>query len=245
MGVRVGLLFLLVLGASWVCDARELVTSDFSSGKTMIYDVSVLEINDKEMEREVQALEEVGRNEKVCTLCEEFTAEALEYLAENKTQTEIIGILHNTCSRMLSFKEQCITMVDYYASFFFLEIVSVQPQDFCRKVNLCNQMVITSPLLSEDSCEICHYAVAEVLLKLKNPDTQLEILELLLKGCDAVESYVKKCKTLVFEYGPLILANAEQFLETTDICTVLHACDSSTASKQSSPIVKTSLFSES
>lgn len=34
---------------------------------------------------------------------------------------------------------------------------------------------------------------------------------------------------MVFEYGPLFLSNAEQFLETTDICTMLHACDSPTA----------------
>lgn len=34
-----------------------------------------------------------------------------------------------------------------------------------------------------------------------------------------------QCKQLVFEYGPLILANAEHFLETTDVCTILHACN--------------------
>ncbi|MBA0827525.1 hypothetical protein Goarm_012302 [Gossypium armourianum] len=53
----------------------------------------------------------------------------------------------------------------------------------------------------------------------------MEILELLLKGCNSVQNYVQKCKRLVFEYGPLILANAEHFLETTDVCTILHACD--------------------
>lgn len=31
MGVRVGLLFLVVLGISWACDARQLQTSDLSS----------------------------------------------------------------------------------------------------------------------------------------------------------------------------------------------------------------------
>uniref|UniRef100_A0A5B6YZT6 Putative Saposin B domain-containing protein isoform 1 n=1 Tax=Davidia involucrata TaxID=16924 RepID=A0A5B6YZT6_DAVIN len=217
MGVRVGLLLLFVLGTSWACDARELMTSDFSSGKTVISDVSVLQINDKELERKV------GRNENVCTLCEEFTAKTLKYFAENKTQTEIIGILQKTCSRMSSFKEQCNTLVDYYAPLFFLEIASVQARDFCRKVNLFDQMAITSPLLFLDSCGIYHFAVEKVLLKLKNPKTQLEIIELLLKRCDAVESYMKKCKPLVFEYGPLILTNVEMFLETTDICTMLHA----------------------
>lgn len=36
-----------------------------------------------------------------------------------------------------------------------------------------------------------------------------------------------QCKKLVLEYGPLILANAEKFLEATDICTSIHACKKS------------------
>lgn len=38
-----------------------------------------------------------------------------------------------------------------------------------------------------------------------------------------------QCKRMVFEYGPVILANAEQLLETTDICKALHACNSTKA----------------
>ncbi|CAL5321739.1 unnamed protein product [Camellia sinensis] len=63
---------------------------------------------------------------------------AIEYLEDNKTQTEIIDILHNTYARLIPFEQK------------------------------------------------------------------LEIIELLLKACDAVENYVKKCKTLVFEYRPFI-----------------------------------------
>jgi len=33
-----------------------------------------------------------------------------------------------------------------------------------------------------------------------------------------------QCKTLVFEYGPLILVNAEEFLVKNDVCTLLRAC---------------------
>lgn len=38
-----------------------------------------------------------------------------------------------------------------------------------------------------------------------------------------------QCKRLVFEYAPVIIVNAEQFLETNDICAILHACDSAAA----------------
>ncbi|CAL5413123.1 unnamed protein product [Camellia sinensis] len=131
MVAMVGLFVLFILGTSWACDARELTTTELSSRETMIVDVSVLQINHQESEGIIKASEEVGRNENVCTLCEEFAAKAIEYLEDNKTQTEIIDILHNTCARLIPFEQK------------------------------------------------------------------LEIIELLLKACDAVENYVKKCKTLI------------------------------------------------
>ncbi|KAF3447984.1 hypothetical protein FNV43_RR08691 [Rhamnella rubrinervis] len=119
---------------------------------------------------------------------------------------------------------KCISLVDYYAPLFFSEIASIQPGAFCQKVDLCQQIAMFSAQIQEDSCELCRHAVSEVIIKLKDPDTQLEIIEILLKACNSVETYMKKCKRVVFEYGPLILANAEKFLETNDICTTLHAC---------------------
>lgn len=51
-------------------------------------------------------MDDVTKNEKPCTLCEEFATEALNYLSENKTQTEIIGILNKSCFRIPTFKKQ-------------------------------------------------------------------------------------------------------------------------------------------
>lgn len=216
MGLRVGLLFLLVLGISWNCaGARNLVISH----------VSVMQIHNEEPTSSISELS-VG-NERLCTLCEQFTSQAIYYLGENKTEMEIIEILHQACSRLHSFKQECVSLVDYYAPLFFVEIAMIKPEDFCEKVNLCEGVALISAQSYQDSCTVCHRAVDEVLTKLKDPDTQLEIIELLLKGCDRVENYVKECKKLVFEYGPLILANAEQFLETRDICTTIHACKAS------------------
>lgn len=235
MVATVGLFVLFVLGTSWACDARELTTTELSSRDTVISDVSVLQINHQESEGIIKASEEVGRNENVCTLCEEFAAKAIKFLEDNNTQTEIIDILHNTCARLIPIEQKCITLVDYYVSLLFSEIELLQPEDFCQAFNLCEQRVFASRSLAKDKCKICHLAISEVIVKLKDPDTQLEIIELLLKACDAVENYVKKCKTLVFEYGPFILENAEKFLESTDICTLIHACDStSTGGEQAS-----------
>ncbi|XP_061368512.1 uncharacterized protein LOC133311475 isoform X1 [Gastrolobium bilobum] len=198
---RMGLLFLVLLGAAWACDARGLAN-------------------------------QINRKPDVCALCEEYTAKALDYLNANKTQNEIIDILRNTCSQLLSFKQQCITLVDYYAPLFFVEIASIQPGDFCNKVNLCQHIASISLQVQEHSCEFCKDTVSELLAKLKNPDTELEIIETLLKVCNSVDKYANKCKRLVFQYGPLVFLSAEKFLETTDICTALHACKLSTVVDQ-------------
>ncbi|KAK7287133.1 hypothetical protein RIF29_00199 [Crotalaria pallida] len=213
MAERFGFLLLVVLGAAFVCEARQLTNLDRWSN---------LAITAK------SGISELSRTPDVCALCEEYTAKALDYLNKNKTQDEIIGILHNTCNQLHSLKKQCITLVDYYAPLFFLQITSVQPGEFCKKFNLCQHIADISLQVQENSCGFCKDTVSALLLKLKDPDTQLEVIETLLKVCSTVEKYANKCKRIVFEYGPLIYVNAEKFLETTDICTALHVCKGST-----------------
>ncbi|KAM1038371.1 hypothetical protein ACFX13_033795 [Malus domestica] len=95
MDVRVGVLFLFVLAASWACDARQLTNLDLSVSKSGHL-----------VETQTFQAEEVVGNEKACTLCEEFAGQALDYIGENKTQTEIVEYLHQTCSQLRSFKQQ-------------------------------------------------------------------------------------------------------------------------------------------
>lgn len=57
---------------------------------------------------DVEDLEEV-----VCALCQRFTSQALNYLASNKTQTEIILLLHNTCSQVWPMKAK---VLNYFLS---------------------------------------------------------------------------------------------------------------------------------
>ncbi|KAI3993628.1 hypothetical protein MKX01_002641 [Papaver californicum] len=221
MGVRGGLLFLLVLGVSWIfVDARNFaVVSDVSNTR-----------KDKD---------------KVCNMCEQFATQALTYLGQNATQTEILGKLHHACSKMRSLKKECMTMVDYYAPLFFLEVNTLKPENFCHKMDLCDAQ-------HPDSCKMCHQSVDEVLDKLENPDTQLEVMEILLKACNAEKKYAQRCKKLVFEYGPLIMANAQKYLASKDICTIVGVCKSSDvvnesedASSSFSTSAKTSLLADS
>ncbi|CAH1446032.1 unnamed protein product [Lactuca virosa] len=219
MGGKLGLVFVFLLAVGSLCDAREL-TSTFRNK------VSAISVLQSKAAKRFGVLGNEGKNDNLCTLCEEYASEALFFLEQNKTQKEIISALHESCDKLQSLKKQCITLVDYYAPLFFLEISTVKPEEFCGKVGLCKEIVAYAHEFSENSCDVCHLAVSEAVSLLKDPDNQLEILQLLLKQCKTVEKYLPKCKSLVFEYAPLILANAEQFLEKEDICSKLHACDS-------------------
>ncbi|KAK1398121.1 Proactivator polypeptide [Heracleum sosnowskyi] len=234
MGVRVGLVILFILGTSWSGNSRELQTSDILARATDQISLSsglvaaVFQGNNLATEND----KETDKKGDVCTLCEEYTADALTYLNANKTQTEIMDILYFSCSKLHFLKKKCLVMVDHYIPLFFVEISSIEPRDFCREINLCKQVALISQHISKNSCEFCHYTIAEALMKLKDPDTELDIIEVLLKACQAVKGYEKKCKRMVLEYGPMILQNAEHLLESNDICTILRACNSPKANAQ-------------
>lgn len=50
--------------------------------------------------------EALERNELVCSMCENFTAQAVDYFSQNKTQEEIIQTLHQACAELKSFEQQ-------------------------------------------------------------------------------------------------------------------------------------------
>lgn len=234
MGVRVGLVILFILGTSWSGDSRELQISSILTTTTDQISLNsglveaAFQVNNLDTKND----KEIDKKGDVCALCEEYTADALTYLNANKTQKEIMDILYFSCSKFHFLKKECLVMVDYYIPLFFVEISSIQPKDFCREINLCKQVAFISQHISKNSCDFCHYTIAETLMKLKDPDTELDIIEVLLKACQAVKGYEKKCKRIVFEYGPMILLKAEHLLESNDICTILHDCNSPKAHAQ-------------
>ncbi|ONK67861.1 uncharacterized protein A4U43_C05F4570 [Asparagus officinalis] len=160
------------------------------------------------------------------SLCQEYAAQVVEFFSKNETKSDIISTLHQACSRLHDFKHECALMVDYFAPLFFTEISTTQPELFREKVNLCGKMVPVSLPKRSDACTLCHHVVAEVLNKLHMPDTQLEIIETLMKGCSKLQDFVQECKQLVFQYGPAIVAKAEKYLEGKDICAHIHECKS-------------------
>ncbi|KAH7654031.1 Saposin-like protein [Dioscorea alata] len=96
MGLKIVLLALFALSISWISSgARELSASDITG-----VPIEYKNIGDEKIH------EVVEKNNQLCAICEEYTAEALSVLGENKTQMDIISILHKACSQLPSLEEQ-------------------------------------------------------------------------------------------------------------------------------------------
>lgn len=61
---------------------------------------------DYSIQSESRMSESITGYEGLCTLCEEYTSQAVYYLGENETQVEIISTLHQACSQLHSFEKQ-------------------------------------------------------------------------------------------------------------------------------------------
>ncbi|GJN14083.1 hypothetical protein PR202_gb00864 [Eleusine coracana subsp. coracana] len=167
-------------------------------------------------------------NPQLCQLCEEFAMEALFYLKENETQTEIINTLHQACSKFPSFKKECARLVDYYAPLFFTKIASLSPEEFCVSVSFCGEVKFIRPPRHEDTCTLCHEVVDEIVTNLEDPDMELKIIEVLLKGCNNTENFVQKCKRMIIQNAPVILEHIKKFLKKRDFCNSIHVCGGKT-----------------
>lgn len=137
----------------------------------------------------------------------------------------MMEVLHEACSQTFSLEKKCVELVDSYATLLFAKIAEIKPEEFCKRNGLCRDNALLSGVRSESTCVFCHHLMDEVLSKLKDPDAEFEIIQILLKECKKIEGHEQQCKRLVLQYIPLILVNGEKFLEKNDICTIVQACD--------------------
>lgn len=163
----------------------------------------------------------------LCSACETFTNEAVSFLSEKYTQDKVMEFLHDACSQSFSFEPKCVELMDSYATLMFAKIAEIKPEEFCKQHGLCRDVALFSGVRSESTCMFCHRLLDQIMSKLKDPDAEFEIVQLLLKECNRIEGHVQQCKRLVLQYVPLILVNGEKFLEKNDVCALVQACPAS------------------
>nr|GMC99732.1 prosaposin-like [Ipomoea batatas] len=178
MDRRLCFVVLVLLAISCCCTAKDLAAAH------LMRDVS---------EKQVQ----LSGDEDQCSECKEF----IVIYSDKQKQAELIDDCHNYCFQILAFCKQCIAMRDIVLSAFFKTISSSTPETLCQWYGKCERLVPISEYASNSSCDLCHRAVMEAIHHLKNSDTQVEVLQLLLKACDSAKNFSTKCKKLVFKYA--------------------------------------------
>ncbi|KAG2481595.1 proactivator polypeptide-like 1 isoform X1 [Panicum virgatum] len=164
----------------------------------------------------------------ICSACGNFTIQALSYLSEKQTQDKIREFLHDACCQSFSLeRKQCVELMDSYATILFSKITEINPKEFCKQYGLCRDIALFSGVTSDSTCVFCRHLLDEIVSKLKDPDAEFEIIQILIKECNKIEGHVQQCKRLVLQYIPLILVNGEKFLEKNDVCALLQACPAS------------------
>ncbi|EES16626.1 proactivator polypeptide-like 1 [Sorghum bicolor] len=179
----------------------------------------------------------------ICLACENFMSEAVNYLSEKQTQDKVMEFLHDACSKSFSFEEKCVELMDSYATLLFAKITEIEPEAFCKQYGLCRNTALFSGVRSNSTCVFCHHLLDEIMSKLKDPDAEIEIIEILIKECNKIEGHVQQCKRLVLQYIPLILVNGEKFLEKNDVCALVQACPAS-QKKTFSSVLQGALLSD-
>ncbi|CAK9214009.1 unnamed protein product [Sphagnum troendelagicum] len=167
------------------------------------------------------AVEAAMGNKKACTVCQDFATDALTYLEKNKTREEIIIALHLACSRLQDLSKQCDLLVDLYTPRMMQQLNNITPQEFCEMTKLCKPPKLT---WKRNDCATCQFVILEIKLKLQDPKVQAKLLEVLLKGCNRVTNHVEECKGIVEQYGPFILENLDQMLDSKAVCCKIGVC---------------------
>lgn len=129
---------------------------------------------------------------------------------------------------------QCDVLVDYYSPLLFAEIEKISPEKFCEKIHFCISEEVSEATnihkkieqFKEDTCSKCEEVIEQLTIKLKDPDTQVflqdllfnlllfffvdntlklaivyrqfEIIEILLQGCNKAENFVNKVSFQTF-----------------------------------------------
>nr|CAB3462850.1 unnamed protein product [Digitaria exilis] len=110
---------------------------------------------------------------------------------------------------------QCVQLMDSYATLLFTKITEIKPEEFCKQYGLCRDTALFSGVRSDSTCVFCHHLLDEVMSKLKDPDAEFEIIQILIKECNKIEGHVQQVSNLVIFCLDSFMRKS--FLKTTEV----------------------------
>jgi len=177
-----------------------------------------------------------------CSICSWLVGQVQQYVAENKTETEIINLIEGDCSVFGPLSGLCKTLVDNAVP----DVVNYlnqnyPPSQICDALSLCGSSASTASTSGSSSslkpkapadltCDICVYLVTQVDTYLENNATIEEIEELLDNDCQIFGPFAGTCIALVDTYLPVIVDYLEQDYTPDQVCNLIDLCSNGTTS---------------
>ncbi|XP_077253413.1 uncharacterized protein LOC143892576 [Tasmannia lanceolata] len=195
---------------------------------------------DSASEKDVPFSEELPP-EFICYSCLDVSRKVEQILTDPKVLEKFVMLSADVCNLLPSdIQVKCIQMSEMYihqAVLFLQEYFS--EESLCNSTGLCSEnakvllmssngtekQISANKISDERTCKTCRDAIDELRNDLDNPEKQIKVIRFLLKACENAKNHVRECKKLVFEYGPLVLANLDKYLSSNDLCHMLHICD--------------------
>ncbi|XP_068656120.1 uncharacterized protein [Aristolochia californica] len=189
-------------------------------------------------EAEILSSEEISP-EFVCLSCLQVSRKVEKLLTDPVLLEKASTVSADVCNFLPSdYQVKCLDMSEMYVH----QAISFL-QGYFSEVNLCNSTglcpeaatsllhlskIEEKKIPDERSCSTCRNTVTQLQKDLEDPELKIKVIRALLKACENTGDHVKECKKIVFKYGPLILANLDEYLTDIDLCYTLHLCDSAT-----------------
>lgn len=171
-----------------------------------------------------------------CGVCTYLVGAVEHYVADNKTESEILTLISNDCSvlHVASWVSVCKGTVLAFGPEIINLVLEKQPAAvICNEIKMCNSSAIPAKFfpappapkkLSGNNtleCELCQFLVHEIENLVSQNKTETEILAGLTNVCKAfpVQSWQTACAGVVQEYGAAII----QYVINEDPKSACHA----------------------
>jgi saposin len=143
-----------------------------------------------------------------CEICKVVVKEAVKYLDDNKTETEVKDAVENVCTLFGSFESQCKDLIDSYFDQIWQALVNnVTPDEVCSTIQLCASGVKSDVPLKRgrgkgvsSNCRLCDNFRNIIVHASRDHVTRSKAKEKLRTTCKGLKMKETKCDKFIDEH---------------------------------------------
>ncbi|GLV43603.1 Saposin-related [Carabus blaptoides fortunei] len=160
-----------------------------------------------------------------CVICEFVMSKLEDELKDKTNEDEIKRIVHGVCNHLpKSVAAECNDFVTKYADMIIVLLQTVQPEEICSMIGLCQDNIIqvTEEILD---CAICESTVTALDRLMDNPRIDHAMEHVLTKACLALPyKNQKKCRAMIDTYGDSFFHLVTKLADSKTVCRKVGLC---------------------